>query len=81
MTPEEDQLRYRLAVAEAFIGSRGYMRCTSPVCNCGSWHGGFAERRLDEIDDYITGCGMWKGTILDSIKFVFRSYGLDQEPG
>lgn len=32
-----------------FISSRGYRRCDIPACNCGSWHGGHAMDRLDEI--------------------------------
>lgn len=79
MKRDADMLRHRLDKAEEFIGFRGYRRCDMPACNCGSWHGGHAEMRMNEIADYIAGCGMWKGTISDSIKFVFRAYGLDQE--
>lgn len=60
-----------------FLLSRGYVRCDIPACNCNSWHGGNADRRLTEIANYICECGMWKGNILSSIQFVFRNYGLD----
>ena len=62
-----------------FLLRHGYRRCDIPACNCGSWHGGHANQRLSEISDYLVSCGMWKGTILDSIKFVFSTYGLDND--
>lgn len=42
--PVEEDLR-------AFIESRGYRRCDTAACNCGSFHGGHAEARLSEIRD------------------------------
>lgn len=65
--------------AEDFLLRHGYVRCDIPACNCGSWHRGNANMRLSEISEYIRNCGMWQGTILDSIKFVFRNYGIDED--
>ena len=36
-----------------FMDSRGYRPCNIPACNCPYWHGGHAERRLEEIDDLL----------------------------
>ena len=66
-----------MSKAEDFIASRGYRPCDIPACNCGSWHGGHADDRLGELRDYIRECGMWRGTILESIRFVFRTYGIE----
>lgn len=68
-----------LEKARDFLHSRGYHPCDIPACNCGSFHGGNADARLMEIADYIHGCGMWQGTILASIQYVFRVYGLDED--
>ena len=64
--------------AEVFLTMRGYRRCDIVACNCGSWHGGFADERLLEIANYIRECGMWKGTILDSVKFMARDVCKEQ---
>lgn len=38
-----------------FIESEGHRRCDIPACNCGSWHGGNASRRLRELSDVLGG--------------------------
>lgn len=35
--------------ASLFLERHGYRRCDIPACNCGSWHGGYANERLAEI--------------------------------
>ena len=64
---------------EDFLLRHGYRRCDIPACNCNSWHGGHANERLKEIGDYLQSVGMWRGTILESIKWVFRNYGIDDD--
>lgn len=36
-----------------FMLDDGYRLCSIPACNCGSWHGGNASRRLSEIRDLL----------------------------
>lgn len=77
--PRQDDLSEENDKLKDFLASRGYSRCNIPACNCGSFHGGHADERLRELSDYIKEHGMWQGTILASVKFVFRAYGIDEE--
>lgn len=36
-------------LAVDFLRRHGYRRCDIPACNCGSWHGGHANARLNEL--------------------------------
>ena len=69
-----EELLRRAEHAECFIRARGYITCDIPACNCNSWHGGHAERRLDEIQDELDGYGVsFDGrTLLDVLKTVLR---------
>lgn len=53
-----------------WIARRGYRRCDIPACNCGMWHGGNVEARLDEIKDALTDADVELNgtTILTAIK-------------
>lgn len=80
MTPEEreiDQLRYEVNRLRDILLSKGYSPCNSIACNCGGYHGGYAEYTLTEITEYIKACGMWSGTILGSLRFIFGTYGIN----
>jgi hypothetical protein len=48
------------------LESRGYRRCNIAACNCNGWHGGNAERQLNEICDALDGCNAV--TILAAVK-------------
>jgi len=48
-----ERLERELAEARSFIDRAGYRRCDSAACNCGSWHGGHASQRLQEIADVL----------------------------
>jgi hypothetical protein len=52
------QARERVEPSEAaaidFLERNGFRRCDISACNCGSWHGGHASRRLDEIKEALT---------------------------
>jgi hypothetical protein len=41
------------AEAVSYLQRHGYRRCDIPACNCGSWHGGHAMARLEEIRDEL----------------------------
>src|ERR1700735_4806734 len=59
----------RAMKAEAFIWAQGFSPCNIAACNCGSWHGGHASERLDEIQKHLTERGFeWKGTILATLE-------------
>lgn len=59
----------RALKAEAFIAGNGYRRCDIPACNCGSWHGGTALKRLMEIQDALKdgGCRPMEKTALVAV--------------
>lgn len=52
-TEEAMAIQAELGRCLNFIESRGYRRCDIPACNCGSWHGGHAQQRLQEINDAL----------------------------
>jgi len=56
---------------EQFIASEGYVRCDIPACNCGSFHGGHAQRRLSEIANAL---GELKqgATLLEAVESLVR---------
>jgi hypothetical protein len=60
-----ERLERELAEARSFIDRAGYRRCDSAACNCGSWHGGHASQRLQEIADVLP----WQNgsTVLDRV--------------
>ena len=39
-----------------FIAGEGFRRCDIPACNCNSFHGGLAHKRLSEIYEALGGC-------------------------
>lgn len=41
-----------------FMAREGYQRCDIAACNCGSWHGGNAARRLTEIQNALSELGV-----------------------
>lgn len=70
---EQDELDAR----RDFMTRRGYRFCDMPACNCNSWHGGHADRRLEEIHDLLRNYGVdTNGIVLkDAIETVLRSAG------
>lgn len=64
LTQERDALK-------AFLERDGYRRCDIPACNCTSYHGGHAMRRLEEIQDACQGSSVpWQGTILKTVQAI-----------
>jgi hypothetical protein len=43
--------------ALSFLERQGYRRCDIAACNCGKWHGGYANERLREISDTLAEAG------------------------
>lgn len=42
-----------LDARRSFMSGRGYRFCDIMACNCNSWHGGNADRRLSDIRDLL----------------------------
>ena len=62
LTLERDRQHAELDKRQNFMQRRGYVQCDIPACNCPYWHGGHAERRLDEIADAL-GSRWWDQTV------------------
>lgn len=60
--------------AEGFIGREGYRRCDIAACNCGSWHGGTALKRLMEIVEVLKegGCQPMEKTALVAVRELLQ---------
>jgi len=74
---ERDNLTEEIAALKAeadrlldFMLRRGYVPCDIPACNCGMWHGGHAERRLNEVAEVVIQADLYpKGnTILGAVQ-------------
>jgi len=55
---ERDAEQQRADGMARFLEHAGYRRCDIPACNCGSYHGGHASRRLDEIREALEDAGI-----------------------
>ena len=66
-----------LTARRRFMVSRGFRFCSMPACNCNSWHGGHAERRLDEINHLLDSHGARQNgeTLLEAIERLLKGDG------
>ena len=64
-----------------FMEMEGYRRCDIPACNCDSWHGGNAYRRLVEIRDTLEEAGYSTNgtTILGALKAALATAERERE--
>lgn len=60
-----------------FMIGEGYRFCHIDACNCNSWHGGHAERRLRDIHDMLSEMGVpLNGVVLiDAIRDLALTAG------
>lgn len=71
---DKDELKER----RSFMSSEGYQSCSNPACNCNSFHGGHAGRRLEELSYLLQSEGLWDGTILKSVEKLVEFYNNNQ---
>jgi hypothetical protein len=62
-----------LNARRAFMEREGYRECDIDSCNCGSWHGGHAARRLRELHDLASdsGIGLQGETLFSALEKHF----------
>jgi hypothetical protein len=73
LSSQEEELRKVLA----FIERRGYRRCDTAACNCGSFHGGHAEQRLVEATEELRSLRKDREQFRDE-NVALRDYVIDE---
>jgi hypothetical protein len=73
---DEDDWKERALKAEDFLRRRGFNPCDIAACNCGLWHGGHANERLNEIQNALEdhGYSTEGRTILDTLQEALKTH-------